>query len=143
MGLRRPGARPAHPSDDKPSAKGNRIKNSHGLKNGDSGIGMDVKRQYAQKVIEECFWGDYDLSADELLLRLENGEPGFDTFIFSKIIENSSRPSVYLPVLFPAIALDALLKRYLQVAGHKKRVRLVAANLTGQFNLVPELQWTR
>jgi hypothetical protein len=102
---------------------------------------MDLKNEYAQKVIEECFWGDYDLSADELLVRLEKSEPGFDKFIFSKIIENSRRPSLYLPVLFSPVALHSLLTRYLRMAGHRRRIRLVAANLTGQFNLVPELQW--
>lgn len=102
---------------------------------------MDLKLKYAKHIIEECFWGDYILSAEELLARLEKDEPGFDTFVFSKIIENSRRPSLYLPVLFPPKVLDRLLNRYLRMAKPNKRVRLVAANLTGRFDLVPELQW--
>lgn len=97
----------------------------------------------ADKVVRECFWGDYNLGAEELLARLENHDPGFDRFLFSKIIENSREPSRILPLLFAPEALQPLLRHYLQKAGNRKRVRLVAANLTGHYDLVPELQWTR
>ena len=101
----------------------------------------DIRLATACSVIEECFWGDYLLTPEELLSRLDSGEPGFDRFIFSKIIENASKPSWYLPVLFPPDRLQTLLDRYLRMAGKKKRVRIVAANLTGRYDLVPELQW--
>ena len=97
----------------------------------------------ADKIISECFWGDYSLTADELLFRLEQHDPGFDRFLFSKIIENSRQPSRYLPMLFAPEVLQSLLDRYLRMAGNRKRVRLVAANLTGRYDLVPELQWSR
>lgn len=101
------------------------------------------KRIIADKIINECFWGDYSLTTEELLLRLEQHEPGFERFLFSKIIENSRQPSRYLPVLFTPEVLQSLLDHYLRIAGNKKRVRLVAANLTSQYDLVPELQWSR
>lgn len=97
----------------------------------------------ADRVIEECFWGDYNLTAAELLVRLEQDDPGFDQFLFSKIIENSRQPSRFLPLLFAPEVLQPLLSRYLQMAKNRKRVRLVAANLTGRYDLVPELQWSR
>ena len=103
----------------------------------------DQKRKCAIQVVEECFWGDYLLTADDLLARLEKNEPGFDTFIFSKIIENSSFPSRHLVILFPPETLQPLLNRYLGKAGHKRRIRIVAANLTGRYELVPELQWSK
>lgn len=51
-----------------------------------------------------------------------------------------------LPLLFTAETLQALLARYLlmtenQRGRNNQRVRLVAANLTGHYDLVPELQW--
>jgi hypothetical protein len=97
----------------------------------------------ARRVIEECFWGDYQLSAEVVLSRLDRGDPGFDRFIFSKIIENSRKPSWYLPLLFQPETLQSLLTRYIKSAGNRKRVRLIAANLTGRHDFVPELQWQK
>ncbi len=97
----------------------------------------------AQVVIQECFWGDYQLSAQALLDRLDRNEPGFDRFLFSKIIENSRHPSRHLRNLFPPIVLKNLLDRYLEQAGEKKRLRLIAANLTGNYHQAPEYQWRR
>ena len=101
------------------------------------------KRTIADSVIKECFWRDYNLTAEELLLKLEEHDPHFDRFVFSKIIENSRQPSRYLPVLFTAEILNPLLDRYVRMSGNRKRVRLVAANLTGRYELVPELLWSR
>lgn len=103
----------------------------------------DDKRVVAERVISECFWGDYKLTAEELLSRLEERDRGFDRFLFSKIMENSRQPSRYLPMLFAPEVLEPLLDRYLKMAGGRKRVRLVAANLTGRYDLVPELQWSK
>ena len=103
----------------------------------------DIRLNVARRVIDECFWGDYLLAPEELLARLDRDEPGFDRFIFSKVMENSSKPSWYLPELFPPDRLQALLARYLRMAGGKRRVRVVAANLTGRYDLVPELQWQK
>lgn len=97
----------------------------------------------ARRVLEECFWGDYQLSPEEVLSRLDGCEPGFDRFLFSKILENSRKPSWYLPILFRPEELQALLNRYLGRAGERKRVRLIAANLTGRHDLVPEMQWPK
>lgn len=108
-----------------------------------SGKVADDKRAIAKKIISECFWGDYSLTADELLFRLEQHDPGFDRFLFSKIIENSRHPSRYLPMLFSPEVLQSLLDRYLRMAGNRKRIRIIAANLTGRYDLVPELQWSR
>lgn len=104
---------------------------------------MDDRWAIADRVIIECFWGDYNLTAEQLLSRLEQHEPGFDRFLFSKVIENSRQPSRYLPLLFAPEVLQSLLDRYLQMAGNRKRVRLVAANLTGRYDLVPEMQWSK
>jgi len=97
----------------------------------------------AQRVVQECFWGDYRMSAREILDRLDKGDTDFERFLFSKIMDNSSYPSRHLRALFAPERLQTLLERYLKQAGHTKRVRLVAANLTGQYDLVPEHQWKK
>jgi len=94
-------------------------------------------------VLQECFWGEYNLSAQDILSRLDRNEPGFNRFLFSKIIENSRHPSRYIRNLFPPAVLEDLLERYLKQAGEKKRLRLIAANLTGNHNQAPEYQWRR
>jgi len=108
-----------------------------------SADGEESKLASARRVVAECFWGDYLLSAEDILAGLERDEPGFARFIFSKIIENSRHPSRHLPILFPPEVLAPMLQRYLKMAGGKRRIRLVAANLTGRHELVPELQWKR
>jgi len=44
----------------------------------------------ARQVMAECFWGDYLLSAEDILAGLERDDPGFARFIFSKIIVGMS-----------------------------------------------------
>ena len=97
----------------------------------------------AKIVLHECFWEDYDLTEENLLNRLDSSEPGFDRFVFSKIIENSRHPSRHLRNIFAPEHLFALLDRYLEQAGDKKRIRLVAANLTGNYPMASEYGWKR
>lgn len=92
-------------------------------------------------VLKECFWGEYNLTNQDILERLDKNEPGFNRFLFSKIIENSRHPSRHIRILFPPNVFKPLLERYLVQAGQKKRIRLIAANLTGDYNQAPEYQW--
>ena len=103
----------------------------------------DNRLESAKAVIQECFWGEYNLSAQDILNRLDQNEAGFNRFLFSKIIENSRYPSRHIRNLFPPSVLKDLLERYLEQAGEKKRLRLIAANLTGNHNKAPEYQWRR
>jgi len=59
----------------------------------------DPRSTSARVVARECFWGDYQITAKELLDRLEADEPGFNRFLFSKIMENSSYPSRHIRAL--------------------------------------------
>ncbi|MFO7817291.1 MAG: hypothetical protein ACQES5_04645 [Thermodesulfobacteriota bacterium] len=105
---------------------------------------METSRQkLAQAVLEECFWGDYNLSPVKLLEKLDNTNEGMDNFLFSKIIENSSHPSKYLRKLIPEDRLNVLIHRYLDKSQQKKRIRVVAANLTGRYDLAPEYAWKK
>ena len=103
----------------------------------------DTRMTSVKVVLQECFWGEYNLSAQDILNHLDGNEPGFNRFLFSKIIENSPYPSRYLRNLFPPEILQNLLDRYLEQTGENKRLRLIAANLTGNYHLAPEYQWRR
>ena len=103
----------------------------------------DPRMASVKVVLRECFWGEYHLSTQEILDRLDRNEPGFNRFLFSKIIENSRHPSRTIRNLFPPAVLEDLLERYLEQAGEKKRLRLIAANLTGNYHQAPEYQWRR
>lgn len=103
----------------------------------------DPRLASAQVVMQECFWGEYHLSAQDILDRLNRKEPGFDRFLISKIIENSRHPSRHLRNLFPHSILQNLLDRYLDQAGENKRLRLIVANVTGNYSQAPEYQWRR
>ncbi|MFP4392098.1 MAG: hypothetical protein ACLFPG_04505 [Desulfohalobiaceae bacterium] len=97
----------------------------------------------AQEVIQECFWGDYCLSVQELLNKLDSGDAAFQRFLFSKIVENSRHPSRHLRILYPPDQLHALLEDYMPRARNEKRIRLIAANLTQDYALAREYQWRK
>ena len=104
---------------------------------------MDRKFRAASQVVEECFWGDYKLSAHDILDRLESKDGAFGRFLFSTINENSRFPSKHLTALFDQKDLLPMLERYLSASGSKRRIRLVAANITSDYDLVREYQWKR
>ena len=101
----------------------------------------DPRMTNARVVVRECLWGDYHITAKELVDRLVGNEPGFNRFLFSRIMENSPYPFRHIRALFHPDTWRVLLDRYLKNARNTKRVRLVAANLTGNYALATENQW--
>ncbi len=99
------------------------------------------RRAACRRVLRDCFWNDYQLSEEVILQGLDARNTYFMRFLFSKIIENSPHASREIRILFPRAEWEKLLARYMKQAGHKKRIRVVAANLTRNYDLVPELQW--
>ncbi len=97
----------------------------------------------ARKVAKECFWGDYRLSADLIIENLQNGDEGFARFLFSRIFENSRRPSRHLVRLFPADRLLALLDRYELYCRDRRRFQVIKANITGNYSPSSEYAWKR
>ena len=95
----------------------------------------------AQAVLRECFWGDYQITSEGLLNWLEKDEAGFDRFVFSKIVENSDYPSRHIRALFHPDKWRKLVDRYMKSGRNTKRVRLVAANMTGNYDLAKEYAW--
>jgi len=101
----------------------------------------DHRLENAKAVLNECFWGEYNLTAKEILEKLDNNTPGFRKFLFSKIIENSNYPSRHIKNLFSQVILNSLLEEYLKHARNNKRIRLISANLTNDYTRAPEYQW--
>jgi hypothetical protein len=101
--------------------------------------------QAAQQFVDECIWGDYSLSPKDIIENLDSKKYGFESFLFSKIVENAKHPSSLLKALLPKARILELLDTYQgQGAGRsQKRIRLIKANLTGNFDLVPECAWRR
>jgi len=103
-----------------------------------------TREEAARRVAAECLWGDYALSADDIVRRLDRGEAGFDRFICSKVIENASHPSRLLDALFDRPHLRELLENMSRSNPRvDRRIRVARANLFGQYDLVPELSWDR
>jgi hypothetical protein len=103
-----------------------------------------TKQDAARKVVEECFWGDYTFDADDILrLILENSAYN-DSFLIRRIVDNAVWPSRLLRVLFPHDRVIQVLEKpagSYKSAYHERRHRIVRANLTGDYSLVPERRW--
>jgi len=95
----------------------------------------------AETVANECFWGDYTLTAETILARLGQGDEAFARFLFSRIIEHSRRPSWHLSRLFPPAQLRRLLDRYEPGCRNRKRFAIIKSNITGQYDPPAELAW--
>ena len=103
-----------------------------------------TREEAANRVVAECFWGDYTYSAAEILDHLSRNDPHFNRFICGKIVANGSYPSGTLRALFGEPAAIALLREMTASYPHiDRRRRSALANLTGEYDLVPELSWRR
>lgn len=93
-------------------------------------------------ILDECFWGDYRLSEEEVSRRLAEADVEFERFIASRILADSPFPGGRLKALFPEQRLRSLLGE-LEVSGRvKKRLMLVRASLFGE-RLPWEPSWIR
>ena len=103
-----------------------------------------TREEAADRVVRQCFWGDYALSASDIITRLDSGETAFARFLFGKIADNARYPSRLMRALFPPENLQELLNRSeRQPRWHDRRHRLIRANLSGRPELVPERLWSR
>lgn len=103
-----------------------------------------TREEAANRVIAECFWGDYSFSTAEILERLSQSDPKFNRFICGKVVANGSYPSATLRALFGESSAVTLLREMPASYPHiDRRRRAALANLTGDYELVPELSWRR
>ena len=103
-----------------------------------------TRGEAVDRVVRECFWGDYTLSASDVITRLDSGEIAFARFLFGKIADNARYPSRLMRALFAPEELQELLNRAeRQPRWDDRRHRLIRANLSGRPELVPERLWSR
>lgn len=103
----------------------------------------DNRKENIKAILEECFWGEYTITVEDIISRLDKKDPDFIKFLFSKIVENSKYPSRYIKNLFSPAIYNSLIEDYQKKARDKKRFRLIYANLTGNYDNVSEYQWKR
>ena len=103
-----------------------------------------TREEAVDRVVRQCFWGDYTLSASDVITRLDSGEIAFARFLFGKIADNARYPSRLMRALFAPEELQELLNRTeRQPRWDDRRHRLIRANMSGRPELVPERLWSR
>ena len=102
--------------------------------------------QATEVVVRECLWGDYHLTAQELKDRMQTSDDmDFKTWIFSKVVDNSSHPSRYIRLLFTLEATRLFLDRSLKTARDRRvlRLRMIERNIFGKGEELTEYAWQR
>jgi hypothetical protein len=103
-----------------------------------------TRREAAQRVLDECFWGDYRFDVAGLLSRIDERSDYFDSFLVTRIVDNARHPSALLRALFSTDRVLAVLRRQRSTDGNRyraKRRAMVQANLTGNYADAPFRQW--
>lgn len=103
-----------------------------------------TREEAAQRVLDECFWGDYRFDVPELLARIDEHSDYFDTFLILRIVDNASYPSPLLRALFPDDRVLSVLAASSTNDGNRRstdRRVLVAANISGNYAEAPVHQW--
>ena len=103
----------------------------------------NINNDLIEDVLEDCFWGDYNYSAEEIKKELNSGDERFKLFLFSKIINNSRYPSKYIRAFFDEDEVRFFLSKIpgRQGEGFSRRRQLVMANVLGEISEIKGLQW--
>jgi hypothetical protein len=103
------------------------------------------KVKIAEEMVRECFWGDYHITPERILEKIETSNEEFKIFLISKMIDNARHPSRFLRVLFRPEDLQALLYRVSVLPGSRreKRLRLVKANVLNAKENITEWSWIK
>jgi hypothetical protein len=121
---------------------------------GDRILGMEREKiqdsddiyQATEVVVRECLWGDYHLTPQELADRIQTSDDmEFKTWIFSKVVDNSSHPSRYIRLFFTPETTQLLLDRSLKTARDRRaqRLRMIERNIFGKGEELMEYAWQR
>lgn len=104
-----------------------------------------TRREASQTIIRECFWGDYKITADDIVRSLAAGDSPLTRLIVSKIVDSASRPSGLLRVLMDHEGAREVIHHLAFLPGTRrdKRIKLVRGNLLGEEVDIPELSWER
>lgn len=103
----------------------------------------NINNDLIEDVLKDCFWGDYNYSAEEIKKDLNSGDERFKLFLFSKIINNSRYPSKYIRAFFDEEEVRFFLSRIPGRQGEEfsRRRKLVMANVLGEISEIKGLQW--
>jgi|GEM_PF-1212190 len=108
-------------------------------------ISEDIYRA-AETVVSECLWGDYNLTPQELADRIRTGDDmDFKSWIFSKVVDNSTHPSRHIRLLFTPETTRSLLFRSMKTARGRRaqRLRMIERNVLGEGDELVEYSWQR
>ena len=82
-------------------------------------------RKQLEKILAECFWGDYAISPEEAEKKLRAGDPAFKRFLISRIIFHSSFPSAALLSIFRPEELEGFIPEFSHIPHQNRRLALV------------------
>ena len=100
----------------------------------------------AEQVLAECFWGDYVLSAQQVVAAASGDDEWMSGLVFGKIVDNASHPTPLLLCLFGRERLPKLLEREERRATSRRRrtrLLLIRANALGERVDLPQYSWTK
>lgn len=100
----------------------------------------------AKSVLEECFWGVYNLSPEQVVSAASGDDEWMRGLIFGKIVDNASHPTPLLLCLFGREGIAELLEREEQRTTNRRRrtrLLLIRANALGERVNLPQYSWTK
>jgi hypothetical protein len=103
-----------------------------------------TREEAAQRVLDECFWGDYHFEVSELLQRIDERSDYFDSFLIMRIVDNARHASPLLRVLFSPDRVLSVLRDPRRTDNNRPRMlrrALVEANISGDYAAAPIRQW--
>jgi len=108
-------------------------------------IDQEEKQQAAETVVRECFWGDYQITPEDVISNLKQGDGDLARLIVSKIIDSASHPSALFRALMDRAVAEKVLESISVLPGSRraKRLQLVRANLLGKPADLSEFSWNR
>ncbi|HOV13542.1 MAG TPA: hypothetical protein PK771_04600 [Spirochaetota bacterium] len=103
-----------------------------------------IDRRVLEKIIKECYW-DYNITADDLIEKINSSDIREKSKIFNKIIENST-DKVFSLRIFDSEELRKLFDQYNNTF-NKKRIEkniLALRNIfLGEKNQIKGLEWKK
>lgn len=105
-----------------------------------------TREEAAQRVLHECFWGDYRFDVGKLLDRIDEGSDYFDSFLIMRIVDNARHPSPLLRTLYSTDRVLSVLRQQQRNDGNSRRPArraLVEANISGNYDAAPVRPWVR
>ena len=104
-----------------------------------------ISNEMLEEIISDCFWGDYNYSAEDINRELSSGNERFRLLLFSKILNNSRYPSKYIRALFTEDEVRSCLLNMPEHLNERSFLRrqLIKANVLGDNIEIKGLKWRK